>query len=334
MDMYHIPSDDQKNWREHKFIQYVMGSTTGADTWLLRSLADIHKLDLDERIWLCWLHTCCNCESTAWLLYQLLDYRFIKKSEVSALWDSDRNKLVFVTDRIYVKSNNEFVNLIGKFVKHTHRQPQNLLHEFDTFSDLYNELCTWRYMGRYSTELFLEAIVTVTGQDIQPDTQDFDFDQGRTMTSGLLNTLYLDDIANAFDNGVPLDQDTKEKLTKYLPLLHKRFMKTSGLNVTLSQLTPKLCSWRKLFKGQRYGTYYIDRQLKCLTQLESYYPNRKQVWDQIYEARRALFDPSVLGELYGRKGIQSGKNKLFLQTGFTGFEKVEKPLWNTKLLHI
>lgn len=330
MDMYHIPGDDQKSWREHKFIQYVMGSTTGADTWLLRTLADIHKLSLDERIWLCWLHTCCNCEITAWLMYQQLNYKTLKKREAEAFWTDNRNKLVFVTDRIYVKSNNEFVGLLGKFIKHTHRQPQKILMEFDEFSDLYNELCTWRYMGRYSTELFLEAIVTVTGQDIQPDTQEFNFDLGRTMTSGLLNTLYMDDTANAFDAGVPLDRHIKEKLIQYLPVLHKRFMKTSGLNITLSQMTPKLCSWRKLFKGQRYGTYYIDRQLKCLTQMESYHPDRKQTWEQIYSARKSLFDPSVLGELYGRKGIQPGKNHTFLQTGITGFEEVKKPLWNTK----
>lgn len=331
MDLYNIPGDDHKHWRSQKFIQYVMGSTTGADTWLLRVLAEEHHLSLDERIWLCWLHTCCNCEVSAWMMFKDLDYKTISLKEVKHYWEVNRNKLVFVTDRVYVKSNNEFCNLISQFMKSTKRHPKRLLSMFDSFTELYNYLCSWRYMGRYSTELFLESLITVAKvSNLKPDSMKFDFNLGRTMTSGLLNTLYFDDLAMEFDSGLKLSESQCEFLDTELHNLYEELKVKSGLNITLSQMTPKLCSWRRLFKNQRYGTYYIDRQLHCLTLMKSHYPDREAVWDEIYAARKALFHESVLGENFGRDGIQKGRFFCWLQEGLTGFEGVDKPLWNTK----
>lgn len=323
-----IPGDNYPLWRTEKFIQYVMGSTTGADTWLLKTLSDMYRLSLSERIWLCWLHTCCNCEVTAWWLYHKIPKVPKSLASYERFWYKYKNRLVFVTDRVYVKSNDEFPGLVYKFQKTTQGNPVRFIQKFSSFSDLYKELCSWRYMGRYSTELFLEAIVTVSKLDIHPDSQVFDINAGRTMTSGLLNTLGYDDIADSFDKGEVLPETACDTLQAELNELYQRFLVQTGLNLTLSQMTPKLCSWRKLFKGQRYGNYYIDRQLQCLTKMEENFPQYTALWDQIYEARKLLFPKAALGENFGRKGIQKGLNRLWVEKGITGFEGVRKPTWN------
>lgn len=93
-------------------------------------------------------------------------------------------------------------------------------------------------------------------------------------------------------------------------------------DVGVSVVTPKICSWRNLFKGKRYGGYHHDRQLEQIKHYEACYPG-DPLWKELYKIRELTFPKTLLGEWCGWSGIRKERKTLWLREGKTGVEDIQ-----------
>lgn len=183
-------------------------------------------------------------------------------------------------------------------------------------------------MGRFSVELFTDMLVHMWDQrlisiPIQSNRAVFDWEDGSNVTSGLLNMFYKDEEADAYDRTHKVTPEQKAFLNEKIAEVQsaiKYFYPTEDVGVSV--ITPKICSWRNLFKGKRYGGYHHDRQLEQLRHYEQHYPE-SSVWAEIYKIRELCFPKILLGEWGGWTGIRKDRKSLWLKEGKTGVEDVK-----------
>ena len=325
-DLFNIPGDTGGNWRRHKFVEYVVGSTTGIDTVFLNAYADFASLDLDERVWLAFLHSCCNAEVTAVKLYEDLDFRRIKRPQLDKYWEDNKSRLVFISDRVYVKNMNWFCSLVETFITVTKRMPYAGINKlagkggaYTRHDTLYKELCGWKFMGRFSTELFIEGLTNIADFDLV--NSKFSWKQARTMASGMLHILYEDEAALEFDKSNTLDPKLIPVMQDKMEDIIDEINEELDTDYSIAQIAPKLCSWRKMFKRSGYGLYYIDRQLEHWNTLAENYPD-EAIWKRVRYVRRLILPEKLRGEMNGYKGIRKEKLTDWVNKGLTGVEKV------------
>jgi len=281
----------------------------------------------DEVILIAWFFSLTYSEpSTFWLLDNL-DYYRINKQGLNQLWDRYKIRLPFCSSRQYCKNMNWFVPLMSKFMSVTKRHPykwfKSLYNDQDTpnekYSKVYSEICRWKYMGRFSSELFMlaiEAMSEVTGiPKISPSNPPFSWKTGSNVTSGMLNLLYLDEEADAFDRTARLDPSSYALLDKGVQTLYAR-CKHQGLEIKdYTSILPRVCSFRNLFKGNRYVGFHQDRQLEGMYQISALKDTNLDCIQTLYDIRRSLYPEYLLGELNDWTGIRRDRKKLFLTTG-------------------
>lgn len=141
------------------------------------------------------------------------------------------------------------------------------------------------------------------------------------LTSGTYNIFYEDEKANEYDRtGVVTDLE-KAYLTLKIKQIQKRIAETyPEQNNEISVFVGKICSFRNLFKGARYGGFHHDRQLGVLKNYEAAFPEFDDLWRHCYEIRREIYPHKLLGELNGWDGIRKDRKKLWLTKGLTGVE--------------
>ena len=135
------------------------------------------------------------------------------------------------------------------------------------------------------------------------------------LTSGLLNIMYLDQEANDFDKtgkiSIPEDDLRKELKTLQCAIQAKYPDQENDINLFIG----KICSFRNLFKGTRYGGFHHDRELGWIKLYQKRFPAHKLLWKRLYKLRKQMFTPRFLGELRGWDGIRTERKKLWLTEG-------------------
>ena len=149
-----------------------------------------------------------------------------------------------------------------------------------------------------------------------------DWNHCSNMTSGLYNILYEDEKANEFDRKHVVSPEDRERLGREVLRIQEEIRKTyPEQDSDISVFIGKVCSYRNLFKGARYGGFHHDRQLGVIREYEKSFPEFGSLWEKCYELRREIFPQNMLGELNGWDGIRNERKKLWLQQGLTGVEK-------------
>lgn len=328
-----IPNDTGHPWRLYKFVEYQHKvPPIGPATYI--AYAKKYNLDEDDCIMLAWYNSMSYCEVTAIYLLRELDWKRMKLRDVQEFWNYNRDKLLFVSARRYVKNMDWFVPLMDTFMREIKREPmkwlKNIAHTNGDFrlpklryKNVYNHLMKWKYMGRFSVELFMDALVQFSREgliSIRFEGEDFDWRKGSNITSGMLNMFYCDKVADIYDKTGKIDDETVELLGELIEQVQAAIKeKYPSQDTSIGVITPKMCSWRNLFKGRRYGGYHHDRQLE---QLKHYKKEdwHNSLWDELFDLREEIFDPVLLGEIGGWKGIRKERNKLWLERGLTGVE--------------
>lgn len=323
-----IPNDKGYPYRLLKYVEYHM-SVPPIEPATILAYCKMKKLNKEECLWLAWYNSMCYCSPTALFLFNNLDKDYCK------FWESEKDKLLFVSARRYVKNMNWFVPLMNQFVSKVHEygscydwlKSLTSNSSEDNYQKVYNELIKWQYMGRFSVELFTDMIVQMYQKGLIdiPFTSndcDFNFHDGSNVTSGLLNMFYRDEEADQYDKTHIVSKELEQELWCMLKEVQSAIAYYHPeQNVGISVITPKICSWRNLFKGKRYGGYHHDRQLEQLIHYQSQYPNNS-LWDDLYDLRSKEFNHNLLGELGGWKGIRKERKRLWLDHGLTGVENV------------
>ncbi len=326
-----IPNDMGHPWRLNKFVEYQHKvPPIGPATYL--AFANETELSEDDCILLAWYNSMSYCEITAIYLLKELRLDQIQQNTVENFWRDNKEKLIFASARRYVKNMDWFCPLMNTFVESVNKNPTDWLYSIagdgtpqQRYKNVYNYLIKWKFMGRFSVELFMDALVQFSRENlisVRFQAEDFEWKKGSNITSGMLNMFYYDDLAEEYDKTGKLKDSTIILLNELIVEVQKAVKSAyPEQDVSISVITPKMCSWRNLFKGTRYGGYHHDRQLEQLLHYTTVYPE-DILWKYLFGLRKRIFVPELLGELNGWTGIRKERKKLWLTKGLTGVEVV------------
>lgn len=329
MDLYDIPGDKGGWWRADKFIEYqhevpsIHYRVLGEYVYRYCSVSDAVKL--------CWYMSCTYNEVTCALLAEVVqpENYLLGKKFWYKFWEEYKPVLDFGSARKYAKNMDWFPQLMVDFIKLTDKNPYAWLKRLCTespienYKTVYQAITTIPHVGRFAADLFMECICYLQGfLKIQlKEPSKLDWKHCSNLTSGLLNMFYLDEEANYYDKTGKLPV-SEEELTHKLEVIQRRIHRIypeqeNHINLFIG----KICSWRNLFKGTRYGGFHHDRELGVLRKYQKTLPEYGYLWDIFFNIRIDMFDERFLGELHDWDGIRPERKKLWLREGLTGVEK-------------
>lgn len=314
-----IPNDSGGNWRKNQLVKYI-GSFPDEIGPLMRKYFEQNNCDNNKKVWWVLLYSACYCMGTATILFNSLDYKTLTKQELQQFWENNKSRLIFQSDRRYIKNMNQFNEIVEEFLRRSHRKPWKYIQKFisddprKTYENLYSEVSSWKYYGRFGTILFLYNLNKLLG--INLDYDQYDWKSGKTTTSAIFNAIYKDDRADEFEKKAVLSETDLNFLDKFLQkLISKLKLKYPEKQWTLMGVTSDLCSYRKLFKQTRYLGYYIDRQQEELKWLAKHWLEYSPMWAWFWEARKKLLPNEYLGEVQGWSGIQKNRMNSWVEKG-------------------
>lgn len=227
--------------------------------------------------------------------------------EPKKFWKRYKNRLLFQSDRKYVKLNDRFID--GYFsVKLSGIYDYLDGEEVLDLEKCVNMVENCYSFGRFSAFLLLETYSNVFNRNFTNNK--LDWLHGSTVTSGMLNVLGYDKEANLWDknHNLPINPDEFDNIS------NKLLQKVSrGKNLTV--LETNLCAYRKLFKGSRYIGYYSDRVLEELYSTIEQFPEHLKELEILFIAREMVIPEKYLGEKHGWTGIRKELKKYYLENG-------------------
>ncbi len=327
-----IPRDKGGDWRRMKYIEYHK-AVPPIEPKTYCEYIKYKQLSEDDSVLFIFYNFLSYSTVTAAFIFRKIDFYTINQDDLKTFWKDNKKKMIFTSARKYVALSNVFLELYTTFIDKTNRQPMNWLKSVCASNDaeenyelLYNELYSWKNTGRFSIELFIEGIIELKNAgilDINIKSKQPDYLHGNNITTGLLNICYLDKEADDFDKTKKISPENLERIHEELKIIQKELLKTEPEEkCEFSLITPKLCSFRNLFKGRRYGGFHHDRQLEQLRFYELNHPELKDDFiKDIFDIRKRIFSHHLLGELNNWNGVRPERTKLFIKKGYTGVEK-------------
>lgn len=301
--------------RVEEFLRYHNGCDGECNGMLLRAWADSKELDRRDRFDLAFFYaTVYNIPSAVFML----DERDGIVSDPCGWCSANKKRLIFQSDRRYMRCNSALERTLEHFSAHLAGGEAYLRQvvsggRIDTERAI--ELCQeWPNYGRFGAYLFTETLTYVMGLE-STNAPRFDFRNGATATSGLMNLFCLDEEADEFDRSrrIP-DGVSLAQLDALLATIAEEVDRSGG-NADYSCIETSLCAYRKFHKGTRYNGYYLDRQLEELVEYPSINPEACTHVNELYELRAELFPHDMLGEYGGWQGVRSGMKKYYLRHG-------------------
>lgn len=303
-----IPNDAGGHWRVNKLVEYI-GAFPDEIGPIMRHYFHVYNMSKNEQLWWILLYSASYCMGTACVLWRELDYRNVRKSDLADFWTEHKSDLLFQSDRRYIKNMNQFNEIAWEFLTRTERHPWKYISQFitedpyKTYQNLYKEVSSWKYYGRFGTILFLYNLHKLMG--INLDYDQYDWKTGKTTTAAIFNAFYQDERADEFEKDAKLSSDEIQWLDSILGKLTRQLKKRyPEKDWTLMGITSDLCSYRKLFKQTRYLGYYVDRQQEEITWLQERWVKYDKMWDKIWKWRGRTIETRYLGEKLGYTGVR------------------------------
>lgn len=329
-----IPQDNGTDYRTKKFIEY-QHEVPPVHRAILINYVINNNLSKNDIVLLSWLMSNTYHELTSILMFEEVKYDENYYLNFKEWYVKNEKKIQFGSAKKYNAMNYRFLTTIEFYQTNYGLNSYDFLSkELSKIEDpknkyehliILNKTC--KNHGRFSSDLFNEMILmfqdvgllnlNVKASDI------FDWNNCANLTSAILNLIYKDNLADKFDKGLIKSNE----IDQIIPILNKKVIqvknqifKTYGKNIETSMFVTKLCSFRNLFKNNRYGGYHHDRQLEYLIKYNQSFPQKKDLWKQILLYRKTSFKKSLLGELNNWKGVRKNRKKIWTQTGYTGVE--------------
>ena len=311
--MYPV-ADKEQRWELLK--QYIRHGYIDTDTHLLGEYAEALDLSVPSRISLAFLYSTCYNVPTACFLHKLLGpIKDWERNQLQAYWDEYKQGMIFQTDRKWVKIANQFVDLCMDFKERMHPYSTHLKPYTHSFDAMYNAFSQLKNQGRVATYIFIDGLIAVgVMEPCAPER--FDWNNGHTCTEGMLHALGMDEMVEYFDKGKHRLSPKAISHLDYKLLQLMTELRDEGLPEDyVCDYESNLCAYRKYFKGTMYNGYYIDRQLEELRKLQKHIPSWGNLWEYLFQLRKAVYPSSMLGEVSGWSGIRKERMKNFLENG-------------------
>lgn len=327
-----IPKDTGGNYRIDKFVDY-QHMVPPIYQGVLSEYSIRKKLSPDDVILLSWYMSVTYSEITAIWLFEKLKIEDLK--DTTKFFEEYNSKMIFGSSKKYNRYCNRFVNLNASFYEQYGCELSKKLYEIigsNSEKIRYDNVLAYNLKikdcGRFSAELFNECMLFLSESGLieakMSSPNSIDWNKGANLTSCMFNLIYKDELADEYDSLGKLTPEMKE----YIPLFNEKLLiikdkiwdKYPNRKVDIPLFTPKLCSFRNLFKRTRYGGFHHDRQLEHIKFYEKVLPKDNEIWGSLYTIRKDIFAHNLLGELNNWDGIRKERKRLWVDYGYTGVE--------------
>jgi hypothetical protein len=215
-------------------------------------LCNRFELNMEQRYWLAFLYSTCYCGPTVFYMYnEFPDFERVDVGRLNRWWDSNKNKCVFQTDRLRIKTSNQFVPTFESYKTWVgNRTQQERFYSLKTPHPLYTwntaeeEVTSIRNIGRFTSFIYLEMIDLLTDFKVQPVT--IDWKNADNCYKGLVAASGKKTLSYGEADG-------------FIKVLQNQFKKDKTMS-NIYNIETTLCAYTKFLKGKRYVGYYIERQ--------------------------------------------------------------------------
>lgn len=243
------------------FITYHMESSKIRDidpaNDCLRYIADRFELTQEQRYWIAFLYSTCYCAPTVYYMYnEFPDFENVNTNRLQRWWDANKSKCVFQTDRLRIKTSNQFVPTFTSYREWIGGGTQEeKFANLTGYNTAYYNAGKIRNVGRFTLFLYLEMVTVLTNWKVYPDR--IDWANADNCRKALCYTFGVDD-------GLPY-----EILDSELTRLSKLFEALGCEHHNIYNIETTLCAYKKYRHGKRYVGYYIDRQLTEINKMKA-----------------------------------------------------------------
>ena len=260
---------------------------------MLRYVCDRFDLNVEQRYWLAWLYATCYCGPTVFYIYnEFPDFENVDEGRLERWWKTHKHQLVFQTDRRWVYSRNQFVDMFKSYratigpVTQQQRFEQLKSHDIRlNYHNCWNSFARMYQFGRFAMFLYLEALHVVTGFPMEPTSMNMT--DAESCRNGLALAINRGDL-NTHGTGVKLNKAQHAYLQKQFDALVAT-MKTADPRNNVWNIETTLCAYKKYCYGKRYVGFYIERQREEIQEMARRV-NRGVEWQVLWDYRAETFD--------------------------------------------
>jgi hypothetical protein len=284
----------------------------------LNYICDRYELNIEQRYWIAFLYGTNYCVPTTFYIYnEFPDFENVDVARLENWWLNNKDKLVFQTDKLRVKSNNQFVKCFESYRELIGNRTQDeAFKKLENYDEVYEFAKNIYTFGRFSLFNYIEALNKLAKVDVYPPT--IELKDAESSRNGLCYAVYKENLIQSKLTNIDIDvlQQSLDGLFFELTEKYPEFL------VTFWNVETVLCAYKKLHLGRRYVGYYIDRQQEEILKLQSSVKDGVD-WSVLWDFRREFFNHSLLGEYHGRQGIDNKKLKVYKE-----YKKILIPTFN------
>lgn len=218
---------------------------------MLVYLCDRFELNMEQRYWLAFLYSTCYCGPTTFYMYnEFPDFAGVDVPRMEHWWKNNKGKCVFQTDRLRIKTSDQFVptfqsykELIGNLTQEQFFKRLRAPTMSSNYYSAYDMLSNVRNVGRFTLFIYLELIDLLT--DFKCEPKHIIWQHAENCAKGLHHAVHC-----------------KESLDVKLIIAQHQIKGARCSQSSIFNIETTLCAYAKYMKGKRYIGYYLDRQRK------------------------------------------------------------------------
>jgi hypothetical protein len=249
----------------------------------LKYIADRFELNISQRYWIAFLYGTNYCATTTFLIYnEFPDFENVDLNRLKIWWNKNKEGLIFQTDRLRIKTSNEFIPSYISYYNLTKGNQEQYYSRAKTWIDCYNKITSIKNFGRFSSFNYLDVLNQITPTKYSPT---------------YLNIIEAESCRNGICYAIGKEEWIDKKLTKQIATtLHNQFIYyLNNYEGNIYQIETTLCAYKKYRKGQRYVGYYIERMRNEIEKMQNRY-NEGVAWETLWQFREETFDKKYLRE--------------------------------------
>ena len=287
-----------------EYVEYHVQSSEAKDidpaNDCLKYVCDRFELNIEQRYWLAFLYACCYSGTTTYYIYnEFPDFENVDVNRLQRWWKNNKDKTVFQTDRLKVKSFDEFINIFKSYKSLLNgltqeeyfsslKQPDRQM----TYDNCYQDLMNIHYFGRFTMFIYLEMVNVLTGFDLEPTY--LDLKNAESCRNGLVYALDEPNL-NTHGNKKKLTQNQLGYLQYQLLVIKEQIKELPIEKRNIWNIETTLCAYKKYKLGKRYVGYYIERQRKEIEKMQNNVTDGVD-WQVLWDFRKETYENKWLKE--------------------------------------
>lgn len=295
--------------RINEFIQYHVDSSHALDidpqVEGIQYLCNRFRLNMEQRCWLCFLFSTNYCVATTYYMFkEFPDFAATNTGKLQRWWDENRDRLIFQTDRAWVRSKNQFVDVFASYRLFVQRWSKGTMLQQAAISNAigcvgdrftrYDNLiknADIAMFGRFTMFLYSELLHHVAGFYLGVR---LDLQEAESSRNGLVFALGVEKEAYTGRTGEHLPQNVIDHLNSGLVFISDIIDKQpiNPRHKTMWSIETTLCAYKKHKLGKRWVGFYIERMRKEIEKMQVNIPGID--WQPLWQFRTETYQKQYL----------------------------------------